>query len=150
MNKLSLTETVDAAVREIVRRVNGKYAVYPEKGGHRLGIHPTKAGANKQLQAIHINKAKHNMNELGKSIPLQGGEVDEETFKKALVGMLRELSPPTFKEVTRLLLQHWNINIPQEDYIGNILHSNYSQFDTEELYQILFDVHTIVNPKRNP
>lgn len=41
---------------EIIRKVNNKYAVYPKKGGKRLGTHSTRAAAEKQLAAIHINK----------------------------------------------------------------------------------------------
>lgn len=40
----------------IVRTKSGKWAVYPKKGGKRLGIHDTKAGAMKQLAAIEISK----------------------------------------------------------------------------------------------
>jgi len=43
-------------VRETIRKVDSKYVVYPEKGGKRLGTHSSKAAAEKQLKAIHINK----------------------------------------------------------------------------------------------
>lgn len=121
MNKLALTEIINTAAREVIRRVRNRN--------------------------IHTVKPNNSMNEFGKHIP-DGGTVNEELFKKSLVGMLRELSPPTFKEVTTMLLRYWNINIPQEDYIGTILHSKYD-FSPEELYQILSDVHTITKPKRD-
>ncbi len=40
----------------IVRLPDGKWAVYPKKGGKRLGTHDTKAGAMRQLAAIEISK----------------------------------------------------------------------------------------------
>jgi hypothetical protein len=43
-------------IKETIRKVNGKYVVYPERGGKRLGTHSTKAAAEKQLQAIHIQQ----------------------------------------------------------------------------------------------
>ena len=49
-------DPVRKVVNEIIRKVNGKYAVYPKKGGKRLGTHSTRAAAEKQLAAIHINK----------------------------------------------------------------------------------------------
>lgn len=52
MKKSELVELV----REMIRKVDGKYVVYPKHGGERLGTHDTKAAAEKQLAAIHINK----------------------------------------------------------------------------------------------
>lgn len=43
---------------EIVKKVGDKYAVYPKKGGKRLGTHDSKEKANKQLAAIEISKAQ--------------------------------------------------------------------------------------------
>ncbi len=43
-------------VSEVIKKVNSKWAVYPEKGGKRLGTHDTRKQAEKQLQAIHLNK----------------------------------------------------------------------------------------------
>jgi len=43
-------------VNETIKKVGNKYAVYPKKGGKRLGTHPTKKAAQKQLAAIEINK----------------------------------------------------------------------------------------------
>lgn len=43
---------------ETIKRVSGKYVVYPKKGGKRLGTHKTKKKALKQLAAIEIQKKK--------------------------------------------------------------------------------------------
>lgn len=52
-------------IKETIKKVDGKYAVYPKKGGHRLGTHKTKTAAQKQLAAIEISKQAHeNIDEL--------------------------------------------------------------------------------------
>lgn len=43
-------------LEKIVALPGGKWAVYPKKGGKRLGTHDTKAGAVRQLAAIEISK----------------------------------------------------------------------------------------------
>lgn len=43
-------------LEKIVALPDGKWAVYPKKGGKRLGTHDTKAGAIRQLAAIEISK----------------------------------------------------------------------------------------------
>ena len=45
-------------IRETIRRVGGKWAVYPKKGGKRLGTHDSEAAAKRQLAAIEISKSK--------------------------------------------------------------------------------------------
>lgn len=45
-------------VVETIKKVDNKYAVYPKKGGKRLGTHKTKKGALAQLAAIEISKRK--------------------------------------------------------------------------------------------
>jgi len=56
MKRSQLETLIREVIRETVRKVDGKYVVYPEKGGKRLGTHSTKAAAEKQLTAIHLNK----------------------------------------------------------------------------------------------
>jgi hypothetical protein len=45
-------------IPEMIRKVEDGWAVYPSKGGKRLGTHPTKKAALKQLAAIEISKHK--------------------------------------------------------------------------------------------
>lgn len=45
-------------LEKIVALPGGKWAVYPKKGGKRLGTHDTKAGAVRQLAAIEISKKR--------------------------------------------------------------------------------------------
>jgi hypothetical protein len=49
-------------IKETIRKIGDKYVVYPEKGGKRLGTHSTKAAAEKQLQAIHIQQHNEMLN----------------------------------------------------------------------------------------
>ena len=44
------------AMNEKIQKVEDGWAVYPSKGGKRLGTHPTKKAAMKQLAAIEISK----------------------------------------------------------------------------------------------
>jgi hypothetical protein len=46
------------AMNEKIQKVEDGWAVYPSKGGNRLGTHPTKKAALKQLAAIEISKHK--------------------------------------------------------------------------------------------
>jgi len=59
MKRSQLETLIREVIRETVRKVDGKYVVYPEKGGKRLGTHSTKAAAEKQLTAIHLNKENY-------------------------------------------------------------------------------------------
>jgi len=70
VNKQQLTELVREVVKETIRKVDGKYVVYPEKGGKRLGTHSSRKAAEKQLTAIHLNKENYADGEVkGKSRP---------------------------------------------------------------------------------
>ena len=44
---------------ETIKKVDGKYVVYPKSGGDRLGTHDTYEDALNQLQAIEASKARH-------------------------------------------------------------------------------------------
>ncbi len=49
---------INKKIDEKIKKVGNEYAVYPKKGGKRLGTHPTKEKAQKQLAAIEISKKK--------------------------------------------------------------------------------------------
>lgn len=54
-----LRQLIRAVLRERIASLpDGKWAVYPKKGGKRLGTHDTKAGAVRQLAAIEISKKR--------------------------------------------------------------------------------------------
>tara|TARA_R110000824_G_scaffold179005_1_gene359008 strand:+ start:1397 stop:1828 length:432 start_codon:yes stop_codon:yes gene_type:complete len=59
LTKEQLKQIIKEELTETIRKVDGKYAVYPKKGGERLGTHSTKADANKQLAAIEISKKQN-------------------------------------------------------------------------------------------
>ena len=59
MKKSQFETLIREVIRETIRKVDGKYVVYPEKGGKRLGTHSTKKAAEKQLTAIHLNKENY-------------------------------------------------------------------------------------------
>ena len=61
-------------LKETIKKVDGKYVVYPKKGGKRLGTHDTEEAAKKQLAAIEISKAK-NEEQLEEISTMAGGAV---------------------------------------------------------------------------
>lgn len=64
-------------VREVIRKVGDEYAVYPKKGGKRIGTHKTRKGAEDQMTAIHISKYSENLDPSykhdGKAAPYGSG-----------------------------------------------------------------------------
>jgi molybdenum-dependent DNA-binding transcriptional regulator ModE len=50
---------IHKSMDETIRKVGGKFVVYPERGGKRLGTHDTEEDAKKQLAAIEISKAQN-------------------------------------------------------------------------------------------
>jgi hypothetical protein len=50
---------IHKSMDETIRKVGGKFVVYPKKGGKRLGTHDTEEDAKKQLAAIEISKAQN-------------------------------------------------------------------------------------------
>ena len=52
-------KTQTKGVFETIKKVDGKYVVYPKRGGDRLGTHNTYKDALKQLQAIEASKARN-------------------------------------------------------------------------------------------
>ena len=59
LTKEQLKQIIKEELTETIRKVGGKYAVYPKRDGERLGTHSTKAAANKQLAAIEISKKQN-------------------------------------------------------------------------------------------
>ena len=92
MKKSELRELV----REVIRKVGDEYAVYPKKGGKRLGTHKTRKGAEDQMTAIHISKYSENLDPSykhdGKSAPFGSGyrPIKKEDVKNLIVGLLQE------------------------------------------------------------
>ena len=52
-------KTQTKGVFETIKKVDGKYVVYPKRGGDRLGTHDSYEAALKQLQAIEASKARN-------------------------------------------------------------------------------------------
>lgn len=92
MKKSELREIV----REVIRKVGDEYAVYPKKGGKRLGTHSTRKSAEKQLAAIHINKEVIE--------PADPSKVDREELKMGIKVEMEHTNDP--KEAARIALQH--------------------------------------------
>jgi hypothetical protein len=80
-------------LQEVIKKVDGKYVVYPKKGGKRLGTHDTLEGAKKQLAAIEISKAQNEaqLEEIsamgggavaGYAAPVKKKDLDEESLEE--------------------------------------------------------------------
>ncbi len=75
---------IDKSIREIIKKIDGKYVVYPKSGGARLGTHDTEDDAKKQLAAIEISKQK------SEEIDLEEDSLDEKKKKKAKTDYSKE------------------------------------------------------------
>lgn len=61
------------ATNERIEKVDGKYVVYPSKGGKRLGTHDTKEKALAQLRAIEASKySKEEITQAVKEVLMEG------------------------------------------------------------------------------
>lgn len=92
MKKSELREIV----REVIRKVGDEYAVYPKKGGKRLGTHSTRKAAEKQLAAIHINKEVIE--------PADPSKVDRKELVMGIRVEMEHTDDP--KEAAKIALQH--------------------------------------------
>jgi len=62
---------IEGSMQETIRKVGkNKWAVYPKKGGKRLGTHDSKQNAENQLKAIEANK--HSENKILRKTSLNG------------------------------------------------------------------------------
>lgn len=128
MNEIKLKQAIDKVIKEITKKNQGKeFMVYPDD----------------------YPNVKRNMKEFGKTIPSQGGEVDEVTFKKALIGMLKSLSLDQLVQITDMLSKSWGVNIGVEDIDSDILHTHFDKLDSADRYQLLYDVYTILKTKKS-
>ena len=56
---MAIKVKIKQSIKEVIKKVDGKYVVYPKSGGKRLGTHDTEEQAKKQLAAIEISKAQN-------------------------------------------------------------------------------------------
>ena len=68
MNISEFNNLIREMLYETIKKIDGKYVVYPKKGGPRLGTHNSLSSAKKQLAAIEASKGRReNLEE--KSVP---------------------------------------------------------------------------------
>ena len=56
ITKSQIRKIIKQEIIEVIKKVGNEYAVYPKKGGKRLGTHKTKEKAIAQLKAIEASK----------------------------------------------------------------------------------------------
>lgn len=97
MKKKELTAIIREVISETIRKVDGKYVVYPKHGGNRLGTHTSKEKALAQLRAIEASK--HEVVQ-----PADPSKVDPTQLK---VGIKVEMEHTNdIKVATKIALQH--------------------------------------------
>ena len=101
---------IDRLLDETIKKVDGKYVVYPNSGGKRLGTHDTEEKAKKQLAAIEISK-KMNEDELEEMSSMSGGNVAGYSgSSKNKRSLIREEDPEVVEEVLNYLLSKMEIS----------------------------------------
>jgi hypothetical protein len=87
-------------INEKIEKVDGKWVVYPSKGGKRLGTHDTEKEALAQLRAIEASKARAAMNEQSEEVTPEeleqilidkGGAADIDAFEEELPNVPEDL-----------------------------------------------------------
>ena len=63
-----ISEIINQELEETIKKVDGKWVVYPKSGGKILGTHDTEKEAKKQLAAIEISKQQNEQKDLTKAI----------------------------------------------------------------------------------
>ena len=105
-----LDSEIDRLLDETIKKVDGKYVVYPNSGGKRLGTHDTEEKAKKQLAAIEISK-KMNEDELEEMSSMSGGSVEGYSGgSKNKRSLIREEDPEVVEEVLNYLLSKMEIS----------------------------------------
>jgi len=61
-----ISEIISSELEETIKKVDGKWVVYPKSGGKRLGTHDTEKEAKKQLAAIEISKQQNEQTDYSK------------------------------------------------------------------------------------
>ena len=101
---------IDRLLDETIKKVDGKYVVYPKSGGKRLGTHDTEKKAKKQLAAIEISK-KMNEDDLEEMSSMAGGNVAGYSgSSKNKRSLIREEDPEVVEEVLNYLLSRMEIS----------------------------------------
>ena len=101
---------IDRLLDETIKKVDGKYVVYPKSGGKRLGTHDSEEKAKKQLAAIEISK-KMNEDELEEMSSMSGGNVAGYSgSSKNKRSLIREEDPEVVEEVLNYLLSRMEIS----------------------------------------
>jgi|TARA_B110000263_G_scaffold199511_1_gene178569 hypothetical protein len=81
--KITKSQLIKALKKETIKKVNGKYVLYPKKGGKRLGTHGSKKSADDQETAIQISKHGRTGRELESTTAASSRYMTPAAFKKS-------------------------------------------------------------------